>query len=161
MALPGEEAVNFIAELVSRKQVQPAGVDLSLRRVFSIRSRLTLGREGRSLPMFEEVEPGEDGWWHLSRGVYKVMFNEVVSVPDDCVALCFPRSSLLRSGVLLACTIWDPGYVGRGEALLHVINPYGFSVEQGTPLAQLVFVKLLKKPSRVYEGVYKGENLDK
>ncbi len=161
MALPGDEAVNFITNLVSQGQIQPAGVDLSLRKVFKLKSHLTLGRERRSLPEFEEVEPGSDGWWYLSQGVYKVMFNEVVSVPEDYVALCFPRSTLLRSGVLLVCTVWDPGYVGRGEALLHVMNPYGLKIERCTPVAQLVFVKLLKKPSRTYKGIYRGENLDK
>ncbi len=160
MAVPGRDAANFVKMLTDpNTQIQPAGVDLTVKQVYSIKGKLVLGVRERILPRYEPI-PDDGGVWSLTSGVYKVMFNEVVEVPSDTVALCFPRSTLLRSGVVLMCTVWDPGYVGRGEALLHVINPYGLTLERNARMAQLVFIKLVKPPHKTYQGVYFGENLE-
>jgi len=159
MALPDKLIANFICCIRdSNIQVQPAGVDLTVRKVYAFTSPAYIGFKNRKLAEVTEIEPA-NGAWRLGPGAYKVMFNEVVKVPNDVVGLCFPRSSLLRSGVIFTCTVWDPGYVGRGEGLLTVLNPQGLELEVGARVAQLVFIKLMEKPSRVYEGVYKGENI--
>jgi len=159
MAVPGIDAADFVKRLIDPDtQIQPAGVDLTVRQVYNIKGKLTLGVRERILPRYTPI-PDNGGTWSLPSGVYKVMFNEVVEVPSDSVALCFPRSTLLRSGVILMCTIWDPGYVGRGEALLHVVNPNGFILEKNARVAQLVFIKLVKPPHKTYHGIYLGENL--
>lgn len=154
MALPGEVA----SLIVSGGVPQPAGVDLTASEVFRPSSALTLTRDGKELPEYELIEP-RDGLWSLGPGVYKVRFGEIVSVPERAVGLCFPRSSLIRSGVLVACGVWDPGYVGRGEAMLAVLNPHGFVLETGAPIAQIVFFGLWGITKRRYEGSYLGEGL--
>jgi len=160
MAIPGIDAASFVKMLTDpNAQIQPAGVDLTVKQVYSIEGKLVLGVRKRILPRYVPI-PGDEGMWSLTPGVYKVMFNEVVEVPSDSVALCFPRSTLLRSGVILMCTVWDPGYVGRGEALLHVINPNGLILERNARVAQLVFIKLVKPPHKTYQGTYLGENLE-
>ncbi len=159
MALPDKVIMNFVCCVKDLNiQIQPAGVDLTVRKVFAFTSPAYIGFKERKLAETVELKP-IDNIWHLEPGVYKVMFNEIVKVPDDVVGLCFPRSSLLRSGVIFTCTVWDPGYVGRGEGLLTVLNPQGLKLEVGARVAQLVFIKLAGKPSKVYEGVYKGENI--
>lgn len=155
----GNDALKFVKGLIDvNTQVQPVGVDLTVSKVFKFISSARLGFQTRELPSLEEIPP-KDGGWFLSQGVYKVRFSEVVEVPEDVVAFCFPRSSLLRSGIQLTCTVWDPGYVGRGEALLQVFNPYGIFLEVYARVAQLVFFKLPKKVVKAYDGFYKGENL--
>lgn len=62
-------------------------------------------------------------------------------------------------GVTVHLAVWDPGYVGRGEALMVVLNPHGVEIEQGARVAQLLLIKLVEKPDRVYRGRYYGENL--
>ncbi|MCE4613583.1 MAG: deoxyuridine 5'-triphosphate nucleotidohydrolase [Desulfurococcales archaeon] len=157
LSVPGEDAASFVRPVKS-DQIQPAGIDLRVDRVYRFTSPGFLGSK-RALPETEELEP-KNGAWNLAPGSYKVRFSEIVEVPLDFVGLCFPRSSLLRMGVILACTVWDPGYKGRGEALLLVHNAHGFRLEKGVRVAQLVFVKMLRKPSRGYRGAYLGENLD-
>ncbi len=154
MALPGEVA----SLIVSGGVPQPAGVDLTASEVFRLSSALRLLRDGKELPEYEPVE-ARDGFWFLEPGAYKVRFGEVVRVPERAVGLCFPRSSLIRSGVLVACGVWDPGYVGRGEALLAVLNPHGFVLEVGAPIAQIVFFGLWGSTRRRYEGSYQGEGV--
>ncbi len=141
------------------ESVQPAGVDLRVDQVFQLGEEGVLGRGERRIPQAEPLEP-QDGWWRLGPGGYKIRFVEAVLVPADAVGFCFPRSSLLRMGATVACGVWDPGYRGRGEALLVVTNPHGILLERGARVAQLVLVRMEEAPDRLYEGAYQGENLE-
>lgn len=158
MALPGRVAASSVLG-ASDSAIQPAGVDVSVCEVLEYNEPGVLGIEARAVPRGRLLE-SRDGWWLLEPGAYKVRFCEVVRVPGDQVALCFPRSSLLRMGSDLRCTVWDPGYVGRGEGLLVVYNKRGLRIQRGARVAQLVFFKLLESPHRLYEGAYQGEGLD-
>jgi dUTP pyrophosphatase len=62
-------------------------------------------------------------------------------------------------GVSISCAVWDPGYSGRGESLMTVLNPHGVTIAQGARVAQLVFIRLESKPTKLYQGAYQGENL--
>lgn len=95
----------------------------------------------------------------LKKGAYKVVYNEVVDIPEDCAGLAFPRSSLLRCGAFIHCAVWDPGYRGRSESLLIVENEKGLRLKKNARLVQLVFMKLEEKAKSLYSGKYKGENL--
>ena len=138
-------------------QIQPAGVDLRVDKIFKFTGWGEVRREGKKTAPVEEL-PAEDGLWSLEPGAYKVRFMDPVKVPTWAVGFCYPRSSLLRSGVSLECAVWDPGYHGRGEALLVVWNPNGFRLEHGARIAQLVYA-ILEDEARGYSGSYQGENL--
>ncbi len=155
----GRELLRYVRGLLDvETQLQPAGIDLRVSQVFRFRSRGEIGFNERKLPEVEEVAP-QDNCWVLGPGVYKIRFGEVVELPEDVLALCFPRSSMLRSGVMVMCTVWDPGYVGRGEALMQVNNPHGIKIEVNSRIVQLIFIRLNRPPDKVYGGFYKGENL--
>jgi dUTP pyrophosphatase len=156
MALPGKLAASHVVGVTARPQ--PAGVDISVCEIYRFKSAGFMGVEGRLLPDVEPVA-SDGGFWYLEPGAYKVRYCEVVEVPLDVVVLCFPRSSLLRMGVDLRCTVWDPGYRGRGEGLLVVHNPHGVRIEEKARVAQLVFIKLVERPEEGYSGVYQGEGL--
>ncbi|MCE4603004.1 MAG: deoxyuridine 5'-triphosphate nucleotidohydrolase [Desulfurococcales archaeon] len=156
MFLTGDDVAKILG--IDGVQVQPAGVDLRVGEVRRLESPGLLGEADRRIPEGARVEPVE-GWWSLGPGAYRIRFLDVVRVPPNVVGLCFPRSSLLRMGALVGCAVWDPGYVGRGEALLAVFNPMGIRLEQGARVAQLVYATLRREASRLYEGVYKGEGL--
>ncbi|HDD25536.1 MAG TPA: deoxyuridine 5'-triphosphate nucleotidohydrolase, partial [Acidilobales archaeon] len=132
-------------------QLQPAGFDLSASEIHRYVSRGFVGFRSKRLPKYEIIEP-KDGVWYLGQGVYRIVYNEVVSVPDDTIGFCLPRSTLLRCGATVYCAFWDPGYIGRGEGILHVLNPNGLELEVGARVAQLVFIKLIEKPSKTYSG---------
>ena len=159
MILPKHLLSSFISDHVGDSQFQPAGVDVTLNKIlkFSSHGQIDFDNSQRKISEVEEL-PFEDGWVTIPTGSYKVIFNEYVKIPQDAAALCFPRSSLLRSGITLECAVWDPGYEGRSEALLIVSNPHGAKLKKDAKIGQLVFVKLSESAKDSYEGVYKGEN---
>jgi dUTP pyrophosphatase len=135
-------------------------VDLSLKEVYSLESAgsIDFDNSGRELSETGRIEFSGD-WVELKKGSYKIVYNEVVSIPGDCAALAYPRSSLLRCGAFIHCAVWDPGYKGRSESLLVVANENGIRLKRNARLVQLVFVKLEKAAESLYSGRYGGENL--
>ncbi|MBA3414741.1 MAG: deoxyuridine 5'-triphosphate nucleotidohydrolase [Chloroflexia bacterium] len=142
------------------EQLQPNGFDLSLRTISRLEGAGTLARTntGRVLPTYQEIAFGVDDFVRLDPGVYQVVFNEIVDLPPDLMALGRPRSTLCRCGVGLVTAVWDAGYRGRSTAMLHVVNPAGFAVERDARLLQLVFFTLKAATERGYAGVYFGEH---
>jgi dUTP pyrophosphatase len=155
--LLGDDAANLVG-IASPMQVQPAGVDLRVWKIWRFLGPGVLYLDSKKLQDVEEVE-AVGGYWDLAPGAYKVTFADPVQVPLWAVGFCYPRSSLLRMGVTLNCAVWDPGYKGRGEALLIVHNPHGVKIEYGARIAQMVFARLEEPVGRGYEGSYQGENL--
>ncbi|MFW6070957.1 MAG: deoxyuridine 5'-triphosphate nucleotidohydrolase [Candidatus Bipolaricaulota bacterium] len=138
-------------------QKQPAGIDLTVDCVerFIGEGRLDFDDSSRKIAAGEEVT-GE----RLKGGeAYRVTYNEKISVPGDAVGLVFPRSSLMRNGCHLVTAVWDPGYKGRGQGLLQVLNPHGIVVEEDARVAQIVFFRLDEEAKESYDGTYQGENL--
>lgn len=150
----------LVEELLSLDdQIQPCGVDVTLRSVERPVSAGWMGQESadRKLPDCETMDFDNGGWLFLEAGSYVITFNEVVNMPLDLVALAFPRSSLVRSGVSLPTSVWDAGYRGRSQALLTVHNPAGYYVQRNARLMQMVFFQLSQPVERGYEGRYQGE----
>ena len=139
-------------------QIQPAGIDLRVDKVFKFTGRGQLLADGKKIAPVEEIPTDRSNTWILEPGAYKIRFLDPVKVPTWAVGFCYPRSSLLRSGVTVECAVWDPGYNGRGEALLVVANPHGFILEHGARVAQLVYA-VLEGEAQGYKGSYQGENL--
>lgn len=153
------QASNAVSNMLDESQFQPAGVDLTLKSVhkFLNKGKIDFDNKARRISDVEEIKP-DGGDIHLSRGAYKVIFNEYVRIPPDAAAFCFPRSSLLRCGATLECAVWDPGYEGRSEALLIVENEHGITFSKNAKIGQLVFVKLAEAARQLYSGIYRGEN---
>jgi dUTP pyrophosphatase len=141
-------------------QIQPCGVDLTVRTIsrFMTAGTIDFDNSGRVLPERTPI-PWEDNFASLAQGAYHIVYNEVVNLPRDIMALAYPRSSLLRCGVTLHTAVWDPGYSGRAESLLVVHNPCGFHLGEGARVAQLVFTILGSDVESVYNGRFRGENL--
>ena len=143
------------------EQLQPNGIDLTLKEVAVLGSPGFMGqRPGeRRLAQTQALPFSPDGWLTLAPGPYLVTFSEVVNLPLDLMALGYPRSSLLRSGVGLYTAVWDAGYRGRSQALLNVHHPQGYRLQRGARLMQLVFFRLTQPVAEGYSGSYLGENL--
>lgn len=141
-------------------QLQPSGVDLTLMAVsmFEGPGLVACDNRQRRISAIKEMNFTSAGRLHLPMGAYLVTYNEIVSLPLCLMALVFPRSSLLRSGVTVNTAVWDPGYTGRGQSLLNVMNPEGFAVEKDARIVQLVFFTL-EDASEGYSGTYQGENI--
>ncbi|MFB6245255.1 MAG: deoxyuridine 5'-triphosphate nucleotidohydrolase [Candidatus Nanohaloarchaea archaeon] len=142
-------------------QIQPNGFDLTAAEIHSFggAGRLDFSNSEREIPETKKIEPeseGEDdayGWWRLSRGCYKVVMNERVDIPNDIVAVAFPRSSLLRMGATTENAFWDSGYSGGGAFMLNVENPEGVEIKENARINQLGFVRV-DESEEAYSGVY-------
>ena len=138
-------------------QIQPNGFDLTVGEVhkFKAAGQLDFSNKERKLPETEKIE-FKDMWATLDPGVYKIKTNETINLPNDVIAFCQTRTSLLRMGVLSATGFWDAGYKGRGEFIIQVVNPHGMKIKQNSRVVQIAFVKLPEKPTETYSGAYQG-----
>jgi dUTP pyrophosphatase len=143
------------------EQVQPNGIDLTLREISAYVSRGSLpdASEHRILSKTELLSFDGEGGIDLLPGAYLVTFNEVVTLPDDVMALARPRSSLNRCGVSIHSAVWDAGYSGRSQSLLVVYNTHGFRLHRNARVLQLVFSRLTGRSAQGYNGRFQGENV--
>ncbi len=143
------------------QQVQPNGVDLTVRDVSLVASAGTLAAENRNRVLSAVSPLAFDalGFMHLPPGCYLITYNEIVHLPRNIMALGLPRSSLLRCGVDVHTAVWDAGYSGRSQSLLVVYNQQGFRLQKSARVMQLVFFRLSSEVPQGYKGVFQGENV--
>lgn len=149
----------IVRNLISApQQIQPCGVDLSLRRVLQWTSPATIdfdnsrrqSADTSEIPFSRDAESVM-----LAQGPYLVEFNETVDIPLDCMGQLFVRSSLWRSGASLTAGVVDAGYKGALGALLDVRNPNGIMLCRNAKLGQITLHKL-EEAVRGYSGVYQS-----
>jgi dUTP pyrophosphatase len=142
------------------KQLQPSGFDLSLERVEAYLGggAVDFSNEERVIAETERVQPDADGWINLDKGVYKVVYNEVVKMPLNVAAIARTRSTLLRNGAEVGTAVWDPGYEGRSSSMLTVHNPHGLRLKVDARIAQLIFFET-GDVEKGYSGVYQKERM--
>ncbi len=144
-----------------QQQVQPNGIDLTLKEValFSSPGSLGLGNADRVLSSISPLVFDGLGRLDLSPGCYTVTYNEVVNLPRNVMALAMPRSSLLRCGVSIHNAVWDAGYSGRSQSLMVVYNSQGFRLHRNARIVQMIFFLLSREVGQGYEGMFQGENI--
>ena len=142
------------------EQVQANGFDLTLREVALLQSagRIAVANSQRVVSDLAPLAFDGLGFIDLVPGIYTVIYNEIVHLPRNIMALATPRSSLLRCGVTINTAVWDAGYSGRSESLLVVYNPMGFRLQRNARILQLVFMCLTGE-TEGYQGNYQGENI--
>lgn len=142
-------------------QVQPNGIELTLQRVEVHESAgsIAFDNSERKLPLTKNIDFDNDGWLHLPKGSYKIVFNEIVNIHKNIAAIAKPRSSLLRCGASIETAVWDAGYSGRSESLLVVYNEMGFNVKKNARVLQLLFFRLGEEVREGYSGAYQNENV--
>ena len=157
--LLGTEASMNVAACVNKAaQIQPAGIELTVRQVsyFDTYGIIGFDNKDRRLPTTKVLDFDKLDRVYMAPGPYLVDLNEVVSVPNNQVAFALPRSSLLRMGVTLGTALWDPGYTGHGQVLMIVHNPDGFLLYKDSRILQLVFMTLTDVPKELYNGIFQG-----
>jgi dUTP pyrophosphatase len=144
-----------------QQQVQPNGIDLTLKEValFSSPGSLGPGNENRVLASTAPLVFDDLGRVDLLPGCYLVTYNEVVNLPKNIMALAMPRSSLLRCGVSIHNAVWDAGYSGRSQSLMVVYNTQGFRLYRNARIVQIVFLFLSREVAQGYQGMFQGENI--
>ena len=143
-----------------KEQVQPNGIDLTLREVALLQSsgRIAVADSQRQVSDLAPLVFDGLDFIDLVPGAYIITYNEIVHLPVDVMALAAPRSSLLRCGVTVNTAVWDAGYSGRSQSLMIVYNPGGFCLQRNARIVQLVFLRLIQA-TEGYRGAYQGENI--
>lgn len=163
MLLAKKEILNYIKKgllvqnlLDAEKQVQQAGVDLTVAKIFSLTGKgvIDFSNEKRQLPDYKEI-PMMDGIWKLKPGLYNATMNEIIKLPKDVAALVFPRSSALVCGLEAHTALWDPGYEGRG--FLHFTLQRPIEIHQNARIVQMIFLKT--EETEGYNGNYQKEDI--
>ena len=139
-------------------QVQPNGIDLTLKEVFTLEGPGTIpvDNANRQLSTLVPLPFNYADHIHLAPGNYLITYNEIVTLPKDVMALGRTRSSLLRCGAAIHTAVWDAGYSGRSQSLIVVYNKDGIILERNARLLQLVFFRLGSE-TEGYRGIYQGE----
>ncbi|MGB8217239.1 MAG: deoxyuridine 5'-triphosphate nucleotidohydrolase [Candidatus Methanoperedens sp.] len=142
-------------------QVQPNGIELTLKlvEIHEGSGAIAFDNSERKLPQTKTIDFDAEGWIHLPKGSYKIVFNEIVNIPKNIAAIAKPRSSLLRCGATVETAVWDAGYSGRSESLLVVFNENGFNIKKDARVLQLLFFRLNKEVGKGYAGRYQNENI--
>lgn len=142
-------------------QVQPNGIELTLKEVHSLEGKGTVDFDNsmRVIPNTSPLQFSPDGWIELEKGIYKILFNEIVNIPKNIAALATPRSSVIRCGATLETAVWDAGYRGRSECLLVVYNEEGLQLQKDARVIQLVFYLMDSVVEQGYTGRYQNENI--
>jgi dUTP diphosphatase len=144
-------------------QLQPNGFDLTLASVARHAGPGAVGQSNtdRVLPDLVDIAFDEKGWINLAPGSYHIVYNEIVALPLDLMALGRPRSTLGRIGATIQTAVWDAGYEGRSTSLLVVLNPDGIRLQKDARVMQLVFMTIALPGSTGYSGIYQGENINR
>jgi dUTP pyrophosphatase len=142
------------------RQLQPTGFDLSLSEVLAYvdGGSVDFSNVERVIPKTTPLGPDQDGWYSLRQGCYIIVYNEVVRIPLDIVALARSRSTVLRNGAAVETAVWDPGYQGRSSSLLVVHNPHGIRLKRDARVAQLVFFRI-EEVGKGYDGIFQRERM--
>ena len=142
------------------KQLQPSGFDLSLSKVLAYEGggSVDFSNEERVIAETRPLKPDGEGWYSLGQGCYMLVYNEVVKMPLDVVAIARSRSTMLRNGASMETAVWDPGYQGRSSSLLVVHTPHGIRLKQDARVAQLVFFTT-GEVEEGYSGIYQNERV--
>lgn len=160
------DEVNTSKAFCKKAQV---GVDLSVRKVFKIKTAGKIYRAFSDVSQYEEVELqniGEiDGeelvGWNLPQGTYLLELNEGVNIPEDIACHIIQRSSLSRSGGMVFSGLWDNGYTSASDegvnaitVRLNIDTPLGLILEKNARVAQIIAFSTEK--TDLYNGQFQG-----
>lgn len=145
-------------------QITPNGFDLTVANIYEFNKpgAMDFSNKERLIPPGKEIPPKKKtpqdkfGWWNLRSGAYKLITNEILNLPNDFVAIAFPRSSLLRMGAFTQTGVWDLGFRGKSEFILVVENPKGIRLKQNARIVQIIFMRT-SKTHKGYQGIYQSK----
>lgn len=140
-------------------QIQPNGVDLRVNKIYEVRGKAVVPRDGRAQAEFvvQELEIKE-GYWTLAyrnRCLYYVDFLESIYLLDGYLGQLHTRSSLVRAGIDVMSGLWDTGFQGRIGCTLRVHSD--IHIEWAAPICQIV-ISEGKFSGQRYSGRYQNQN---
>lgn len=142
--------------------VQPVSIDLTLGdrvgiggtpRTRDNQSRGYIDPKRGVLPEITYRTISDDKPYRLEAGTFVLgQTAETITVPDDCVAFVWNRSSLARIGLLNnpMAGLADPGWQGVLTLEFYNMSRYPIILTPGMPAGQLVVMRLTSPAERPY-----------
>jgi deoxycytidine triphosphate deaminase len=151
------ESKNLVENLSERELQNPegAGFDLRVGEVYKMNEGESayLGIEERSTPGTKlSAKYGEQKEYTLKPGEYVLVKTmEKTNLPEDMAALFRPRTTLLRSGVILNTGAVAPGYNGELTFGMCNMGNNDFRFDLGSRIAHIMFYETTPNYSK-YRG---------
>ncbi len=156
LILGNEEILKILGKFKNfdQKNVQPAGIDLRVKRIFKVKGKAFLRKGKRKMPKIEKVF--EKGRVVLKKNEFVLIeTEEKVKMGKNFAGIILPRSSLSRSGIALLTSFIDPGFNGSLVVGMKNLGNLDFEIEIGARFAQLILFEV-KGCSKGYRGRYQG-----
>ncbi len=135
------------------ENIEGAGVDLRVGKIFHLKSGAKLTTSERVLPEVEEVN--ENHFVLRPQEYVLIQTIEKVNMPLNICARLLPRSTIQRSGVYQFHSFVDPGYKGKLTFGMKNLGKFNFVFEKGTKICQIIFEEI-KGEAKPYKGKYQG-----
>ena len=159
------ESNNLVENLCDREKNNPegAGFDLRLSEVYALEGSGFLGVENRDTPKTnlvgknEEGKSEEDNVFVFKPGEYHLIKTmEKVNLPTNLSGIILPRTTLFRSGLVLANGIVQPGYSGELTFGLINMGKSNIKISFGARVVHITFHEVLGEGNQ-YRGQWQGE----
>ena len=153
--------INLVEGLSERELTNPegCGFDLRLGKIWEISGETFLGitdRKTVEAKLLMEYDETESRIFELKPGKQVlVTVVEKLNLPADLTANLWSRSTLYRSGIILAGGNVSPGYSGEISFTLFNSSQCSFKVEMGARIAHILFYEV-KGKTGLYRGQWQG-----
>lgn len=131
---------------------QPNAVDLRVEKIFRLKdAQFQLIGDMKKHRGSEELNVDEFGCWTLQPGVYEIIMENIVNVPEGYAGWVITRSTLNRNGLFITSGLYDSGYNGVMAGALHVEHGEAV-IQRGSRVAQ--FLMFEAETLSMYDGDY-------
>lgn len=149
----------WMDEEFRQKCIQPNAIDVTLDRVFDLKTttNLVLSEETKLMRETQELFPTAhrhelDNLFAIPTGCIDIMSDFHVTVPAGVAAFLIVRSTLNRNGIFVTSGLYDQGFSNYVGFVLRNEGPMAF-IAPHTRVAQLVFVAA-EDSGQLYSGDY-------
>lgn len=144
----GEELLTNVQEGDS----QPNAVDLRVQEIFKLNdTEFRLIGDEKVHRGSEKINVDEFGNWNLQPGVYEIIMENIVTIPEGYAGWVITRSTLNRNGLFITSGLYDSGYHGVMAGLLHVKHGPAV-IQRGSRVGQ--FIMFEAETLSMYDGDY-------
>ena len=131
---------------------QPNAVDLRVDKMFRLKDEVFVITDTEKKHRgSEEIKPDSNGMFCLEPGVYEIIMENIVQVPENYAGWVITRSTLNRNGCHITSGLYDSGYNGVMAGLLHVAHGPA-AIEKGARVGQ--FLMFEAETLSMYDGDY-------
>lgn len=145
---------NIISNISNREeQIQQNGIDLTIKSISKLNNftwyNILTKNERKHIDRFD-MKFNKENTILLQIGIYDILFNEEINIPNEMCATIYTRSTLNRGWNFITAWLYDAWYKGMLGWILHINIP--LLLEKDSRIAQIVFNKAEK--GGLYEGIY-------